>query len=389
MATWSGEEQERFDNFAARRVDACDVVVVGAGLVGAVVAVSLARQGFDVAILDAQGVAGGATGCSAGMVLTGLPGHYNWAVSAYGRQKAREIWALTVEGRKKLVETAGRLGVPVGHTGSLDLAVEELEADALKASAELLQEDGFDARLAPGDPLERGFSAALRQPADVTVDAAALTQALLDTSSIKVHERTEVYGLEPELEGVRVWAQGRTVLCSAVVLATNGYAPLLDPYFSDKIAPTRSLVFTTEPLDEVLLEQPCCADYGYEYCRQLPDRRLLLGCWRRPRASASEGGAEDEPEDVVWGGLAQFVATYFPEAETRIADRWSGMMGFTPDGLPLVGALPDLPQAYFAVGFGGRGLAWSFVVAERLVGLMMRDTDPGLLSAARLPIGAI
>ncbi len=52
-------------------------------------------------------------------------------------------------------------------------------------------------------------------------------------------------------------------------------------------------------------------------------------------------------------------------------------MGFTPDGLPLVGRLPDMPQTYFAVGLGGRGLAWAFVVAERLVRSMMQNTDPG------------
>jgi len=317
---WSRQEQ--------KRADAWDVVVVGAGLVGAAVAARLARQGFDVAVLEAQGVADGATGCSAGMVLTGLPGHYNWAISTYGREKAREIWTLTIEGRSRLIEVAGRLGVPVEHTGSLALAVKDVEADALQTSAALLQEDGFDARLVPGDPLGRGFYAALRQPADVAVDAAALTRALLDTGGAVIHERTEVHGLEPEQDSMRVWAQSRTVLCNAVVLAVNGYAPLLDPYFADKISPTRSLVFATEPLDEVVLEQPCYADYGYEYCRQLSDRRLLLGCWRRPRALGAESDPGAELDDAVQDGLVRFAARYFPDMEKRKVDRWSGVMGF-------------------------------------------------------------
>lgn len=373
---WSGQEQ--------KRVDACDVVVVGAGLVGAAVAARLAREGFDTAVLEAQRVTGGATGRSAGMVLTGLAGHYNRAVSDYGRQKAQEVWALTVEGRERLVETAERLEVPVERTGSLALAVEEAEVDALRESAELLGEDGFDAWFGATDPLGRGFQAAMRQPDDVTVNAAALTQALLTTSAVAVHERTEVYHLESENGGVRVWARGRTVLCGRVVLAVNGYAPLFDFYFTDKVAPTRSLIFATEPLDETVLEQPCYADYGYEYCHQLPDRRLLLGGWRRPHTSSQETNPEAEPDDVGQGGLIRFVSRYFPEVETHSADRWSGTMGFTPDGLPLLGRLPDLPQVYFAVGFGGRGLAWAFVVAERLVALMLHETDPGLLSAARL-----
>jgi gamma-glutamylputrescine oxidase len=373
---WAGRDQ--------RRVDACDVVVVGAGLVGAAVATRLARAGRATAVLEAQTVAGGATGRSAGMVLAGLAGHYSQAVSTYGRQRAQEIWALTVEGQSRLVEAAGRLGVPVEHTGSLALAVEDAEANVLRESAELLREDGFDAWFGPSDPLGRGFRAALRQPNDVAVDATALTRGLLATGDVTVHERTEVYNLEPEHDAVRVWAQGRTVLCDAAVLAINGYAPLFDSYFTDKVAPTRSLVFATEPLDAAVLKQSCCADYGYAYCRQLPDRRLLVGGYPHPRPFPLGGGREIELGDVVRDGLTRFATRHFPEVDARSTSRWSGVMGFTPDGLPLVGRLPDLPQVYFAVGLGGRGLAWTLAVAERLVELMLHDADPGFLSAARL-----
>lgn len=365
-----------------KRIDACDVVVVGAGLTGAAIAERLSREGFDTAVLEAQTVAGGATGRSTGMVLAGLAGHYNWAVAAYGRSRAREAWALTVEGRTRLIESANRLGVPVEQTGSLALAVEEAEVEAMAESAELLSEDGFDVQLELTDPLNRGFLAALRQPDDVTVDAPTLARRLLAGSGVSVHEHTEVYSLEREREGVRVWAQGRTVLCDAVVLAIDGYAPLLDAYFADKVTPTRSLVFATEPLGHVVSAQPCSADYGYEYWRQLPDRRLLIGGWRRPTPQFTD--TQSDPGDPVRDGLIRFAARYFPEVETRDSDRWSGMMGFTPDGLPLVGWLPHLPRVYFAVGLGGRGLAWTFVVADRLVELMLHDTDPGILSAARL-----
>lgn len=383
MTTWTSRGH--------KRVDGCDVVVVGAGLVGAMVAARLSDEGFDVAVLEARTVASGATGRSAGMVLTGLPGYYNWAASAYGRQQAQEVWALTIEGQERLVEHAQRLGVPVEHTGSLALAVDDAEADALRESTELLHEDGFDVQFESGDPLHHGFHAALRHLNDVTVDAAALTQALLATGDVAVHEGTEVHDLEPEGGGMRVWAQGRTVLCEAVVLAVNGYAALLDFYFTDKVAPVRSLTLTTATLDGVVLETPCCADYGHEYCRQLPDRRLLVGTWRCPpshpqhsalRAARETQGAE--PGDLVRDELLRFTTRYFPEIDPRKTRQRSGVMGFTPDGLPLVGQLPDLPQAYFAVGLGGRGLAWAAVVAERLVALMLHDTDPGILAPQRL-----
>jgi glycine/D-amino acid oxidase-like deaminating enzyme len=223
----------------------------------------------------------------------------------------------------------------------------------------------------------------LSQPDDVTVNAAALTQALLDASDVTVHERTEVDGLEREGDDLRVVGQDRTVFCKAVVLAINGYAPLLEDHFTDLVAPVRSLVLVSEPLDVPVVVQPCSADYGYEFCRQLADRRLLVGSWRHPQASTSAEAQPGGPGDAVEEGLLRFAGHHFPEIGSGEIDRWSGTMGSTRDGLPLVGSLPHLPRVYFGVGLAGRGLSWAFVVAERVVELMLRDTDPGILSAAR------
>ena len=372
MTEWTGREQER--------VDRCDVVIVGAGIVGAAVAARLVLEGIETALLDAQEVAGGATGRCAGLVLTGLSSPYSRVVADHGRQLAPEIWALTVEGRQRLVAAADSLEVPVEPTGSLAVAVNEAEADILGESASLMREDGFDASFDRGDPLNRDFCAALRCSKDVTVDAKVLSQALLSSSDVVVHEGTEVQALELERDGVRVWAHGRTVFCSAVVLAIDSYAPLLDSFFVDKISPTSGLVLATEPLDDIVLEQPCCANDGYTYCRQLPDHRVLFGGWRRSYTPSLDGEVDSTLED----GLHRFASRHFPEVQVERADRWSGLGGFTSDGLPLVGRLPDLPPVYFGVGLGSRGLAWAFVVAERVTELMLHDTDPGLLSVARL-----
>lgn len=358
-----------------RGADGCEVVVVGGGIVGAAVAAQLSREGVDTAILEAQEVAGGATGRSVGMVLTGLSGHYNWAVSAYGRPEAREIWALTIGGQGRLAEAASGVGVPIEPTGSLSLAIDDAEADALNESAQLLRDDGFDVQFNAEDPLERGFHAALYRPDDFTVDAARLTQKLLSDSDVIVHEETEVQSLDLEGKDVRIWARGRNVRCGAVVLAVNGYAPLLHSYFEEKVMPVRSRVTATGPLSGVVLEQPFCADYGYEYCRQLADRRLVVGAWRRQDAQRKM-----ELDEVI----RDFTSRHFPDVDASNSEHRLGIMGLTPDGLPLLGTLPDLPQVFFAVGFGGRGLAWAFVVAERLVDAMLEGSDLGILSERRL-----
>ncbi|HIQ01835.1 MAG TPA: FAD-binding oxidoreductase [Anaerolineales bacterium] len=364
----------------SRRTDTCDVVVVGAGIVGAAVAVRIARFGMQVAVLDAQKVAGGATGRSAGMVVAGLPGHYRRAVKAFGREQARTLWALTIEGRERLAESANRVGVTLERVGSLAVAVTEEEVETLRASAELLREDGFDAWFGTTDPLGRGFLATLRQPDDGVVDVAELTRALLSSAPIAVHTDTEVYELEPTGEGVRVWAQGRNVRCGRVVLTVDGYASLLDPALSQWVTPGRALIVTTEPLAGAGFPIPCYANYGHKYACPLPDGRWALGAWWRPRP----GAAPIEPDQSLREGLGRFITRYFPEVRGRIAGRRSGVMGFTSDGIPVVGRLPPPSPVVFALGFGGWGLSWAFVAAERLVEWILQDTDPGILSVERL-----
>lgn len=370
---------------AEHRSDRCDVVVVGAGIVGAAVAVRLARQGMRVAVLEAQQVAGGATGRSAGLLLTGMPGHYAWAVRSFGREPARALWELSIEGRERLMETAARLGVPVERTGSLALAVTEEEAEVLRASAELLREDGFAAEFGQTDPWQRGFRAALHRPDDGVVDAADLTGALLASTPITVHSGTEVQALEAEGSDIRVWAYRRTVRCGAVVLATGGYALTLQPALSHWVNPGRALLVTGQPENGGNgrpVTFPCYADYGYEYARPLSDGRLLLGAWRYPhRPSLSEHSPD--PDTALRNGLSRFVRRYFPAVEGNIIRHWSGIIGCTPDGVPVVGALPHLPGIYFALGLGGWGLCWAFIVAERVVEMMLEGASAGLLDAER------
>jgi glycine/D-amino acid oxidase-like deaminating enzyme len=167
-------------------------------------------------------------------------------------------------------------------------------------------------------------------------------------------------------------------------LCTNAYAPLLHPYFESKVVPTRGQVLRTEPLGTMLFGQMCYCDYGYEYFRQLPDTSILLGGWRHHFREA-EVGYEDRVTADIQGGLEGFLLKYFPEAANlRVTHRWSGTMGFSMDGIPLVGSLPDMPNVYFAVGFTGHGLGFGLATSERLAARMLFGRDLEWLDASRL-----
>lgn len=367
--------------------DACDVIVVGAGLIGAAIAARLASEGLSVAVLEARHLAAGRTDIETGVVLTGMPQHYSHAVSALGRSQAQEIWSLTCESRKRLVQYARSLGIPVDLRGSLRMASTEDEIEALGESSVLLQDDGFDAWFGRRDPMGRGFLGALGYPDDLTVDVAALTRALLDSEHITIHEGCEVRSVEMNRGGALVWSRGRMVRCSVVILAINGYAPLFDSYFKVKVTPSRILAWASEPLDELCVEQPFSARDGHTLCHQLADRRIVLEQWQslngRRESDVHPGDSSSSLDDALDERLSLFAEEYFPEISICRVRRWSGVTGVTADGLPLIGVLPHLPLVYFAVGFECSGLSWLFVAADRVVDLVLRGNDPGVLSDSR------
>ncbi len=98
--------------------------------------------------------------------------------------------------------------------------------------------------------------------------------------------------------------------------------------------------------------------------------------YETPAASAEEKTAEVD--------LMRFVGRYFPETSAQFVRRTSGVMGISRDGLPLVGALPHLPQVFFIVGFAAAGLSLAFAAADLLAGLVLRGAEPDVFSARRL-----
>src|SRR5439155_11835997 len=75
-----------------------DLCVIGAGLAGLTVAREVARRGWSVAVLEADCVAGGASGRNGGFVSPGFSERIDAIVERVGPSRAKELWALSQGG---------------------------------------------------------------------------------------------------------------------------------------------------------------------------------------------------------------------------------------------------------------------------------------------------
>jgi len=362
-----------------------DFLVVGAGLVGCAAAYFAAQAGLHVTITEMRDLGLGASSRNAGFMITGLDAYYHQAAERYGLPVVREIWALSRETHRIWRTFIQAGGVPFQECGSLLLAESPEEARDLEEAARALAADRIDVEFLSHDPLGRGYFAAIRQPWDAAVHPLKLAQAVFQASGAELVANNEVYALEqPDDETVRVYTRQHIFQARYVMLCTNAYSPQLDPYFVGKVIPTRAQCLVTAPLANGPLLNTCgYSDYGYMYYRDTFDGRLLIGGGRKQNRLLEHDTTDDRVTDPVQRVLEAYLRQRFPEVDAPVERRWAGIMGFSADGLPLVGTLPGRPRIGFAVGFHGHGLALGAATAERAVGLLLEGLDPGAVSAAR------
>ncbi len=365
-----------------------DFLVVGAGLVGCAAALFAASAGRHVTITDARDLGLGASSRNAGFLITGLDSYYHRALERYGRPVVREMWGLSETTHRHLHQVIDKAdgAVQRQRCGSLLLAESAEEAQDLEQAARAMDADGIDVQFHARDPLRRGFHAAIEQARDAAVQPYELVQALFQQSGAELIPNNEVWRIEPGgAERVQVHSRRFRFEARQVLVCTNAWSAQLLPHLARQIVPVRAQILVTAPLAQSPLLNTCgYSDYGYMYYRDTFDGRLLVGGGRKQNRWLEHNRLDERVSEPVQRVLEAYLRARFPEVEAPVERRWAGIMGFSADGLPLVGRLPGMPRAGYAVGFNGHGLALGAGTAERAVDLLLHDRHPGAVSAERL-----
>jgi gamma-glutamylputrescine oxidase len=377
------------------------VAVVGAGLTGVAAAYWLAAHGVPAVVLEATAVGAGATGRNGGFVLEGTSPDFVDVVARYGRQAARDLWAFTVENRERLADVCSREGLAcsIERGGSVALAASPAEAAALERNAQLLAEDGYPSQwldraavrtLLHGARAAEAFVGGLLNPRDLGIHPVRLTRGLAaaaERRGARIYEGTPVRALAADGATWRVTTAGGTVRAEAVVLAVNAHAALVDASWQAVVQPIRGQMLATAPVPQRLFRHLWYAHGGVDYWRQLADGRVVLGGLRR-LAAAEEVGTEDRLHPRIQQALEDYLRD-LGVPPVPVTHRWSGILGLSPDRLPLIGPAPDRPGLFVAGGYSGQGLAFAFLAGRMLAELITTGTTayPRLLYPARVMRG--
>lgn len=327
-----------------------DVLVIGAGVTGAVIAATLADAGMKVAVMEALSVGGGATRRALGIAtLDPRDAHV----------------ADTARGLNLLKQLAQRCGVLLQSTPALHLVTSPEREAALRQVAGAHNDSHLE-WITDTSRLPQGFAGGLLAHDSTLVDLDLLLMRLLQHPNILVQQQVEAFDLQFNRDNTMVLGRGYTVHAPRVVLATNAYAGLLSPYLSESVRIVRGMVFTSHPLNDNGSGDQSSSLHTLPMV--VNDASLMLTPAREGRIKAAAWMWDGNDADPYFL-LRAFLRRLDGDLSQQAAQWNAGVTTVTDDGAPLVGKLAGEGNVMYALGLGPFGLAWAPIVAERIAAL--------------------
>jgi len=379
-SVWLDEDNAPRPGLEGKRT--ADAVILGAGMTGIGLAHFLAERGVAALVVERDVVAGGATGRNLGLLVSGLGEHYACSIEFWGRQQAAAITRLNLQNHALVSELVDRFEIDCGYrrAGSLTAGIHAAEEEDLRRSCRLMQEDGFTCTFLEAEEMNRalgarGFLGGVYTPGDGVVNSVQLVRRLarvVENAGAGIVERTPVRRMARAGADWVVEAAGGSVTTPLLFLACNAWLPLLCGHLP--LRPVRGQCCAFAAPESSLPEMACLSNYGAEYWRRAGGY-CLFGGFRR-FGGAGEESDSDRVTENVQSALVEFVHGYFPLLQAApVTHRWSGIMAYTPDGLPLVGRVNGEKDLYAAAGYTGHGYGSAFLAARWLAELALEGKD--------------
>jgi gamma-glutamylputrescine oxidase len=356
-----------------------DVCVVGAGIAGCSAALHLAERGYRVVLLEAQHVGWGASGRSGGQALAGYASGQAKLVASVGRDDARKLWDISVEGLELIRDRVDRHRIDCDlHWGALHVAIKDRQRQELLAE-QREAEDAYDYKKLTF--MERREVESILQthrycaglydsgsghlhPLNYTLGLARAAEA----AGVQIFENSQVLDVE-QGDPVRVVTSSGEVRAKFVAICCNAYIGHLNSHLRSRIMPVGTYIIATESLGaarmtELMRKNIAVSDVNFvlDYFRRSADHRLLFG----GRVSYSGIDAFDTAR-----ATRKRMLNVFPQlADVKIEYAWGGFVDITMSRAPDFGRLAS--NVYYLQGFSGHGIALTGIagkiVAEAIAG---------------------
>lgn len=364
-----------------------DILIVGGGITGSLIAHQCIQDGYRTVLTDRREIAHGSTSASTSMLQYEIDTPLYRLIEEIGEEGA-------VTSYQSCFEAIGRLGELVAsiRSNSGFEAKQSLYFAAYKKDVSWLRQEylarhryGFPVHWLSAETIAEEYGlqhtyGGILSDQGASIDVFRLTHDLLrynHQKGLEVYDQTNIDSVRHRRHGIEALTEYGNKIKAKKIIYCNGYesTELIKESFV-RLLSTYALVGECFENEEgKLLEDTLFWNTAdpYIYMRTTDDKRLLIGGGDEDFVNAVK---RDHLIPVKERRLKKQLEKLLPDYPLRTDFTWAGTFGATKDGLPYIGPHRRFKHAYFVLGFGGNGIAFSVVGMQMLSDFLKGQHHP-------------
>ena len=353
-----------------------DMVVIGAGLTGALLAEALSSQGRSLLVIDRRMPFSGGTAASSAIVYPGFDMGLDNLTDQVGQGPAEHVWHRAEQAVEKLLALIAHLNIACGleRKRSLSLAGDREAADRLEREARIRNLAGIRTQF-----IAREGLMALLSPLAATLNPVQLTAGLLAHAN---RRGAEIVGnveiLDARQSGGRIHlltSEGDFLSAGHAIFCTGCEVPDCFPEQASRQIPVTALASRPGLVETGWLGRHVVRMGGADdlHIRTTDDGRLIVHC---AEAQGKAPAWSPVPASTRYRQLADRVSNLLNIDIGEPDYGWGGTLSASPLGLPVIARLPDQQQAHAVLGYGSNGMTFSQIAADIVLAEIEGRSDP-------------
>ena len=362
------------------------VLIIGAGITGALVAYKLIKEGKKVIMVDRRDICNGSTAASTSMLQYEIDVPLHKLIDQVGLTCAVSSYQNCEKAITDLKKIIDEIGCDCGFQQkySVYFASSKKDISFLKNEFEARQQHGFKVKWLSKEELDKlGLKAyaAIESKTGAVMDVYKLANALLEYCSkkgLEIYDRTEIEDVQFKSEKLLAKTKnGFTIEIEDVVHCT-GYEST--ETVKENIVDLKS---TFALASEAFKKIPKAfakriywnTDSPYLYFRSTDDGRIVMGGGDRDFKNAARRDAMLPRKEKE---LTKSFQKCFPDIPFVADYSWAGTFGETKDGLPYFGKPDPKKNEHYILGFGGNGITFSVMGMDAIIHSINKTPHPYL-----------
>lgn len=364
----------------------CDVLIVGGGITGSLIAHQCIKEGYNTILIDKREIANGSSSATTSMLQYEIDVPLYKLIEIVGKDGAVASYKACSES----INTLGKICLQIRSKAgfrkkdSLYFANFKKDVEWLKKEYEIRKEVGFRVKWLESEEIEKKYQikkthGGILSKQGASVDAFKLIHEILEYNikkGLQVFDKTELLNVEYKNRfnnahlstGIKIKAK-KIVYCvgyESAAMIPEKFVNLISTYAMVSEA-NQELVQKYEDILIWNTAQP------YIYMRTTDDARFLIGGEdEKFRNSIKRDQLINKKEQP----LLKIFEKHLPHIPFYSDFAWAGTFGETKDGLPYIGVHNNFKNSYFVLGFGGNGITFSVTGMEMVSAWLQGKKHP-------------